>query len=78
MNRDVMEGNWKQLKGLIKERWARLTDDQLDMINGKRDRLVGKLQEVYGETKDEIEKQMQEFEELRDTGYSRHKTAGRR
>jgi len=64
VNRDVIEGNWKQLKGQIKERWGKLTDDQLDVIVGKRDQLAGKLQELYGQTRDEIDRQIQEFEEL--------------
>ena len=45
MNKDILEGNWKQIKGKIKQEWGNLTDDQLDVIAGKRDQLVGKLQE---------------------------------
>lgn len=48
MNWDRIEGNWKQIKGTFKEQWGRLTDDQLDVIAGKRDQLVGALQESYG------------------------------
>jgi len=62
MNRDIIEGNWKQLKGSIKEQWGNLTDDNLDVIAGRRDKLAGKLQESYGITKDEAEKQIAEFE----------------
>jgi uncharacterized protein YjbJ (UPF0337 family) len=75
MNRDVIEGNWKQLKGKIRERWGKLTDDQLDMINGKRDQLAGKLQELYGETRDEIDKQIREFEELHEDNRQRQRKA---
>lgn len=50
MNRHEIEGNWKQIKGQVKERWAKLTDDDLKQIEGRRDRLVGKVQERYGET----------------------------
>jgi uncharacterized protein YjbJ (UPF0337 family) len=56
MNRDQVQGNWKQLKGKAKEKWGKLTDDDLDVINGKRDQLVGKLQERYGFTKELAQK----------------------
>ena len=58
MNWDRIEGNWKQLKGNVREQWAKLTDDQLEAIGGKRDQLVGKIQEAYGITKEETEKQV--------------------
>ena len=58
MNWDRIEGNWKQAKGNVKEQWGKLTDDQLDVIGGKRDRLAGKIQEAYGISKDETEKQL--------------------
>jgi len=61
MNRDQIEGNWKQLKGKIKEQWGKLTDDDLDVIAGKRDQLVGKLQERYGVTIEEAQKQLESF-----------------
>jgi uncharacterized protein YjbJ (UPF0337 family) len=62
MNWDRIEGNWKQLKGKAKEQWGKLTDDQLDTIAGKRDQLAGKIQEQYGITKDEANRQLDEFE----------------
>ena len=49
-----VEGNWKQAKGKIKEQWGKLTDDDLDVINGKRDQLEGKIQERYGYEKDRV------------------------
>lgn len=58
MNWDRIEGNWKQYKGSVKQQWGKLTDDQLDVSSGKRDLLVGKIQEAYGISKDEAEKQM--------------------
>jgi uncharacterized protein YjbJ (UPF0337 family) len=68
MNWDRIEGNWKQLKGSAKERWGKLTDDQLDVIAGKRDNLVGKIQETYGISKDETEKQLTEWQKrMKDT-----------
>lgn len=63
MNWDIIEGNWKQFKGKVKEQWSKLTDDHLDRIEGKRTHLAGKIQETYGITKDEAEKQIREFED---------------
>ena len=63
MNWDIVEGNWKQFKGKAKSQWGKLTDDQIDVIAGKREQLAGKLQESYGITKEEAEKQIQQFEE---------------
>jgi uncharacterized protein YjbJ (UPF0337 family) len=48
MNLDRIEGNWRQFKGKVKERWGKLTDDELDVIAGKRDQLSGTLQKAYG------------------------------
>ncbi|MBX9905752.1 MAG: CsbD family protein [Burkholderiales bacterium] len=62
MNRDRIEGNWKQAKGKIKEQWGRLTDDHLNIIDGRRDRLLGQIQESYGIAMDEAESQVQAWE----------------
>jgi uncharacterized protein YjbJ (UPF0337 family) len=62
MNWDRIEGNWKVFKGKIKEQWGKLTDDELDVIAGKRDQLIGRLQKTYGITKDEAERQVSEWE----------------
>jgi uncharacterized protein YjbJ (UPF0337 family) len=61
MNWDQAEGKWKQVKGSLKERWGKLTNDDLDLIAGKRDKLVGKLQERYGIAKEDAEKQCDEW-----------------
>jgi uncharacterized protein YjbJ (UPF0337 family) len=61
MNWDQVEGKWKQYKGSVKEKWGKLTDDDIDVIDGKRQQLVGKLQERYGITKSIAEKQADEF-----------------
>ncbi len=63
MNWDRIEGNWKQFKGNVKQQWGKLTDDQLDVILGKRDQLAGRIQESYGITKDEAEKQLAEWQD---------------
>ncbi|MBI5862637.1 MAG: CsbD family protein [Rhodocyclales bacterium] len=62
MNWDIIEGNWKQFKGNVKTQWGKLTDDQLDVIGGKRIELLGKVQEAYGISKDEAEDQIKRFE----------------
>lgn len=62
MDWNIAEGNWKQVKGQVKAQWGKLTDDHLDVIAGKRDQLMGKIQESYGITKDEAEKQIRLFE----------------
>jgi uncharacterized protein YjbJ (UPF0337 family) len=61
MNWDQLEGKWKQQSGKVKEKWGNLTDDDLTVIHGKRDQLVGKIQERYGIAKEEAEKQVDEF-----------------
>jgi uncharacterized protein YjbJ (UPF0337 family) len=61
MNWDTIEGKWKQSAGAVKEKWGKLTDDDLTVIAGKKDQLVGKIQERYGIARDAAEKQVNEF-----------------
>jgi uncharacterized protein YjbJ (UPF0337 family) len=61
MNNDRVQGNWKQVKGKIKEQWGKLTGDEIDQLEGKGDQLAGVLQERYGIERDEAEKQAREF-----------------
>ena len=63
MNWDQIEGKWKQMKGSVKQKWGKLTDDDLDVIAGKQDQLAGKIQERYGITKEEAAKQIREWGE---------------
>ena len=62
MNRDRIEGNWKQVKGKIQQKWGKLTDDDLDVINGNREMLLGKIQEVYGIKKDAAEAELKRLD----------------
>lgn len=62
MNWDTIKGDWKQFKGKVKEKWGKLTDDDLNKIQGRRDQLAGAIQKTYGIAKDEAEKQVKEFE----------------
>lgn len=61
MNWDQISGNWKQFKGKVKEKWGKLTDDDLTTIGGKKDQLAGKLQEHYGFQKAQAERELDEF-----------------
>ena len=56
MDWNRVEGNWMQVKGQVKEKWGKLTDDDLTQINGRRDQLEGKIQERYGVAKDQVKK----------------------
>ena len=58
MNWDRVEGNWKQFTGKVKEQWGKLTEDDITVIGGKQEQLVGRIQERYGVAKDEAEKQV--------------------
>lgn len=62
MNWDQVKGKWKQAKGQCREKWGKLTNDEIDVIDGKREQLVGKIQERYGIAKEEAERQVAEFE----------------
>ncbi|HEX2581340.1 MAG TPA: CsbD family protein [Dongiaceae bacterium] len=61
MNKDEMGGTWKRMKGLVKEQWGKLTDDDISKIEGQHDQLTGRIQERYGIARDEAERQVKEF-----------------
>jgi len=61
MNWDQIEGKWKQFTGSARERWGKLTDDDIQTLSGKKDNLVGKIQERYGIAKEEAEKQAEDW-----------------
>jgi uncharacterized protein YjbJ (UPF0337 family) len=69
MNWEQVKGNWNQVKGKVKQQWGKLTDDQLDVISGHRDVLVGRIQETYGITKEEAERQVRDFEAKQGRSY---------
>ncbi len=63
MNWDRIQGNWKQVVGKAKAQWGKLTDDDLDVVAGRREQLAGKIQERYGIAKDEVDKQIADWEQ---------------
>lgn len=62
MNWDTITGQWKQLRGKVREKWGEITDDEYDQIAGKKDQFVGKLQEKYGYTKERAQQEADDFE----------------
>lgn len=65
MDEDRLKGAWKQLRGSVQEQWGKLTNDDLDVIEGQRDQLVGRIQERYGIEKDEARRQVDDWERRR-------------
>lgn len=61
MNKDILKGNWKQIRGRVKQAWGRITDDELDEINGLKDQLIGKVQKHYGYSRKFAEDQVDFF-----------------
>ena len=61
MNWDRIEGSWKEAKGKVKAKWGRLTDSEIDQIKGNREQLEGALQRAYGQTKDQVKKEVDDF-----------------
>ena len=64
MNQDTFEGQWKQLKGKMREQWGKLTDDDWEAVAGKKDQLLGKLQERYGYSREEAERDYSDWERV--------------
>jgi uncharacterized protein YjbJ (UPF0337 family) len=60
MNQDIFEGKWKEMRGQVKTWWGKLTDDDLEQVDGKADQLIGVLQQKYGYTKEQAEKELNE------------------
>jgi len=61
MNADILKGNWHQLKGSVRERWGKLTDDDVDRVSGSIEQLVGRIQERYGYEKERAQREAEEF-----------------
>jgi len=74
VNKDQFSGKWRQLRGTVKAKWGKLTDDELDQAEGNYDILVGKIQEKYGQTREAIER---EFDTLMKKEYTKHEVLPR-
>ena len=61
MNEDVLKGQWLQLKGKVRERWGKLTNDDIDQIQGRTQQLVGRIQQRYGIAREEAERQVKDW-----------------
>lgn len=61
MNKDILQGKWKQFRGDVQKKWGELTNDDLDQIDGQTTKLAGKLQERYGYSKEEAEREIDNF-----------------
>lgn len=61
MNRDQIEGKWKELRGKVKQQWGDLTDDEIAQAEGNRDELAGKIQQKYGGSKEDIRRKLDEL-----------------
>jgi uncharacterized protein YjbJ (UPF0337 family) len=61
MNSDTIEGSWKEIKGKVRQQWGKLTDDELDVIAGNRERLEGAIQKAYGRSREEVKKEVDTF-----------------
>jgi len=61
MNEDILKGKWRQIKGEVKSRWGKLTDDDMDRVEGDAEKLIGRVQERYGYQRDEAQKEVDDF-----------------
>jgi len=71
MNRDILAGKWKEMKGKAKEQWGKITDDELDRAEGKAEQMVGLLQQRYGYTREKAEEEYDRFLQDSDPAASR-------
>ncbi|MEZ5333535.1 MAG: CsbD family protein [Thermoanaerobaculia bacterium] len=62
MNQSTLKGKWNEFRGSVQERWGKITDDDLDVIEGRRDQLIGKIQQAYGRTRAEVERELEAWE----------------
>jgi uncharacterized protein YjbJ (UPF0337 family) len=72
MNADTLRGQWHQVKGEVKTQWGKLTESDLDQIEGQSEKLIGKIQERYGYARDRAEQEVRDFETQTDTPATRH------
>ena len=61
MNEDILKGKWRQIKGEVKSRWGKLTDDDMDVVSGDAEKLIGRVQERYGYQRDQAQREVDDF-----------------
>jgi uncharacterized protein YjbJ (UPF0337 family) len=61
MNEDILKGKWRQIKGEVKSRWGKLTDDDMDVVAGDAEKLIGRVQERYGYQRDQAQREVDDF-----------------
>jgi len=61
MNEDILKGKWRQIKGEVKSRWGKLTDDDVDVVSGDAEKLIGRVQERYGYQRDQAKREVDDF-----------------
>ncbi len=72
MNREQMAGSWRVMRGKVKEQWGRLTDDDLDVIHGQHEQLIGKIQQRYGKERDQVERDVDRWLKTVEPADDRH------
>ena len=72
MNQDQLAGKWKQIKGSFKQKWGKFTDDEITRFNGNREMIIGALQEKYGQTKEQAQKEFEAWYVTQETPESVH------
>lgn len=77
MNQDQLAGKWKQIKGSFKQKWGKFTDDEITQFNGNRDMIIGALQEKYGQTKENAQKEYDAWVATHETETARTGGSGR-
>jgi uncharacterized protein YjbJ (UPF0337 family) len=75
MNEDIIKGKWERVKGSVQKQWGKLTNDDLDQINGDRKKLTGRIRERYGVEQDEAEKQIKQWEKQNKETYDQSEAA---
>lgn len=78
MNQDQFEGKWKQLKGSFKEKWGKFTDDDMTRMEGNKDKIVGALQEKYGHTKEQAQKEFDDWYTTSESNFENTRAGGSR
>ena len=75
MNKDTLKGQWKQFRGQVRKQWGKLTDDDIDQMQGNAEQLVGKIQERYGRTREQAEQELDRWLDRQSGGVKQQRKA---